>query len=96
MCRLGARGAGRGRWKPGSVLVQGRDVYSARCRSCHGSTGGGGTGPRLAGTVEQLYPDVADQVEVVRDGRRSMPSFGGTLTDAEIEAVVRYTREVLS
>ena len=45
--------------------------------------------------MTETYPDAADQVAVVRDGRRSMPSFGGTLSEAEIEAVVRYTREVL-
>ena len=78
-----------------AVLELGRDVFGSRCSNCHGSSGGGGTGSRLAGTVTETYPDAADQVAVVRDGRRSMPSFGGTLSEAEIEAVVRYTREVL-
>ena len=76
-------------------LALGRDVFGARCSSCHGSSGGGGTGARLAGTVVEKYPDPADQFLVIFDGRNSMPSFGGTLTDAQIEAVVRYTREVL-
>lgn len=81
--------------EPDAVLLVGRDVFASRCSNCHGSAGGGGTGPRLAGTVVQTYPDPADQEAVVRDGRGNMPSFGGTLSDAEIEAVVRYTREVL-
>lgn len=81
--------------QPDAVLQLGRDVYGSRCSNCHGSSGGGGTGPRLAGTVEETFPDPGDQEAVVRDGRRNMPSFGGTLSDAEIEAVVRYTREVL-
>lgn len=80
---------------PDPVLVQGREVFSSRCRTCHGSSGGGGTGPRLAGTVTETYPDPADQIAVVTNGRNGMPTFGGTLTDAEIEAVVRFTREVL-
>lgn len=81
--------------EPDAALQLGRDVFGSRCSNCHGSSGGGGTGPRLAGTVTETYPDAADQAAVVRDGRRSMPSFGGTLSEAEIEAVVRYTREVL-
>ncbi|MDG2027858.1 MAG: cytochrome c [Acidimicrobiales bacterium] len=81
--------------EPDPVLALGRDVYGARCVNCHGSTGGGGTGPRLAGTVVEGYPDVADQIAVVGDGVRNMPSFTGTLTPEAIEAVVRYTREVL-
>jgi len=80
---------------PDPVLLVGRDVFGSRCSSCHGSSGGGGTGSRLAGTVVETYPDIAAQVAVVSDGRNNMPSFGGTLSAAEIEAVVRYTREVL-
>lgn len=81
--------------KPDPVLALGRDVFGSRCSNCHGSSGGGGTGPRLAGTVEDTFPDPVDQASVVSDGRNNMPSFGGTLSGAEIEAVVRYTREVL-
>jgi mono/diheme cytochrome c family protein len=75
-------------------LRQGQAVYKARCAVCHGGTGGGGIGPKLsAGLAVQRYPDVPDQVDVVRHGAASMPRFDGVLTDAEIEAVVRYTRE---
>ena len=81
--------------EPDPVLALGRDVYGARCGNCHGSSGGGGTGPRLAGVVAERYPEPADQAEVIRDGLNSMPAFGGTLSEEMIDAVVRYTREVL-
>ena len=81
--------------QPDAVLALGRDVFASRCSTCHGSAGGGGTGLKLAGTVEETFPDPADQAEVIREGRSNMPSFGGTLSAAEIDAVVRYTREVL-
>lgn len=81
--------------QPDQVLALGRDVYGARCANCHGSSGGGGTGPRLAGSVVETYPDPADQAEIIRAGRNRMPAFGGTLSEEMIEAVVRYTREVL-
>jgi mono/diheme cytochrome c family protein len=38
---------------------------------------------------------LGDQVLVVAGGRGSMPGFGGRYSLAELEAVVRYTREVL-
>ena len=37
----------------------------------------------------------AAQAEVIRDGRGAMPAWEGTLSPAQIDAVVRYTREVL-
>lgn len=77
-------------------LTLGREVYQRRCANCHGPSGGGGTGPELAGgAVVAAYPDPADQVALIADGRNGMPAFAGTLTTAEIDAVVRYSREVL-
>lgn len=83
--------------EPDPELVLGRDVWGARCDNCHGADGGGGTGSKLSdGRVVERYPDPADQAAVIRDGRNAMPSFGGQLSDDQIDAVVRYTREVLS
>lgn len=82
--------------EPDPVLVTGRDIFSSRCANCHGTSGGGGQGPRLAdGRVVENYPEIDEQIAVVANGRNQMPAFEGTLTPAEIEAVVRYTREVL-
>ncbi len=78
------------------ILVAGRHVYVARCANCHGDRGQGGRGSVLRGeSVVEVYPVVADQVRVVADGKSSMPGFADTLTSEEIEAVVRFTREVL-
>ncbi len=83
--------------QPDPVLVDGRAVYAEHCASCHGRSGGGGQGPRLNnGAVVELYPEFDDQVAVVADGKGTMPSFVERLTDRQIEAVTRYTREVLS
>ncbi len=77
-------------------LVAGRSVYASSCASCHGSSGGGGSGTRLAdGAVVEAYPDIGDQITLVREGRGRMPSYGGRLSEDQIRAVVRYTREVL-
>ncbi len=76
------------------ALVRGREVWSRSCSSCHAPDGSGGRGPSVRG-VEARFPTVADQVDLVSDGRGSMPGFGGRYTAEELEAVVRYTREVL-
>lgn len=82
--------------EPDPVLVEGRQIYRNRCAGCHGGAGEGGRGPRLGeGAVVEAYPDIADQVAVVTDGRGGMPAWGGVLDAAEIDAVVRFTREVL-
>lgn len=79
------------------VLVLGGELYANNCRACHGPAGGGGVGTALnEGRVVERYPDVADQIALVRDGVRAMPAFGEKLSDDELEAVVRYTREVLA
>ena len=77
------------------VSVDAAALYQARCSGCHGATGGGGVGPRLAGRMEERFPDEAVQVLVVTKGSGAMPAFEGRLTDEEIKAVVEYTREEL-
>jgi mono/diheme cytochrome c family protein len=79
------------------ALVAGRDIYARRCASCHGVSGGGGRAPRLSdGEVLEAYPDAEDQIAMVADGRGGMPAFADVLDRGELEAVVRYTREVLA
>ena len=70
----------------------GAAIFSTRCATCHGADGSGGFGPTLAGVVAQKYPNAADQVAVVTNGRGSMPSFASSLTPEQIAAVVGYTR----
>ncbi len=83
--------------QPDAELSLGRDVYSRRCANCHGAGGGGGTGPKLSdGQVIADYPDPADQRLIIAQGRNAMPAFSGSLSSDELDAVVRYTREVLS
>jgi mono/diheme cytochrome c family protein len=77
-------------------LVQGREVYVRSCASCHGSSGGGGLGPKLSeGAVTDSFPTIADQIELIANGRGTMPSYTGRLSPEEMQAVARYTREVL-
>jgi mono/diheme cytochrome c family protein len=80
----------------GASMSPGEAIFSANCAACHGADGQGGTGPRLAGRVVKDFPDAADQIAFVRDGRDGMPSFGGgRLGEREIAQVVDYTRTKL-
>lgn len=82
--------------EPDPVLLEGRDLFSAQCQRCHSADGGGGRGPNIrSDRVLEKYPVIEDQMRIVSEGKNAMPAFAGQLTDAEIEAVVRYTREVL-
>ena len=72
-------------------------VYGDGCAGCHGGDGSGGIGPGLSGgRVVASFPDAADQVAVVTDGRGGMPGFGDRLSAEAISAVVDYTRTVLA
>jgi len=70
-------------------------IYKASCATCHGTNGLGFVGPSLAGTVAK-YPEVADEIAVVTNGRNQMPAWGGRLTTEQIATVVEYTRAEFS
>ncbi|OWY62111.1 hypothetical protein B7486_60180 [cyanobacterium TDX16] len=74
----------------------GQELYSQNCASCHGQDGEGGIGPELGGgAVAEAFPDIADQIAVITNGRGNMPSFDGQLTAEQIEAVATFEREEL-
>jgi mono/diheme cytochrome c family protein len=76
--------------------VAGDAVFASNCAGCHGADGTGGVGPPLAdGAVVEAFPDAADQVVVITEGRNGMPAFGERLTAEEIQAVTDYTRDDL-
>ena len=79
----------------GALPATGAEIFAAHCAGCHGASGGGGTGPRLAGKVQDDFPDIEDQIAFVSKGKGGMPSFGGTLSAADLRAVVEYTRNGL-
>src|SRR5262249_46788767 len=59
----------------------GYDLYVSNCARCHGQEGEGGIGVKLAGgAVVDAFPDPADEIRVVENGRGSMPSFKGKLS----------------
>lgn len=79
------------------ALAQGSQVFEAHCATCHGAGGGGGAGPKLAGTVTKDYPNIDDQIDVITNGKGSgaMPAWKGKLTTEQIHDVAEYTRQCL-
>jgi mono/diheme cytochrome c family protein len=77
--------------------VDGATIFRQRCSGCHGLTGQGGTGPKLAGgVVVHDFPDIEDQIALVTNGRDGMPAFKHAgLSKQQIRAVVEYTRTQL-
>lgn len=66
-------------------------IYRAVCATCHGERGEGFVGPSLY-DVAARYPDRAEQIALVTNGRAQMPGFRDQLTPEQISAVVDYTR----
>lgn len=73
-------------------LISGFDIYRARCATCHGQTGGGGLGKPLVAIEDRLSEE--EQQTVISEGRNRMPRFDGILSDSDIKAVIRFTREI--
>jgi mono/diheme cytochrome c family protein len=69
-----------------------QNIFNSTCGWCHhnGGRSGGGVGPKLMGT------DKSDEfiINRIKNGKpERMPAFGG-LGDAEIEALLRYIRNL--
>lgn len=71
----------------------GAQIYLQVCARCHGNELGGRVGPALgAGSPTAERPD--DYViDVIADGRGSMPGFSSTLSAAQIDRLVAFLRE---
>ncbi len=86
-------------WTLDELKAQGEKVYAANCVACHQQTGMGvpGTFPALAGSKVVTGPKEA-QIGmvlngVVKNGKPTlMAAFGKQLSDADIAAVITYTR----
>jgi mono/diheme cytochrome c family protein len=79
----------------------GAGLYAAACAKCHGAAGEGGAALWDGGPSPPSFREGgplrgradADVAATVRAGKGvGMPAFGGTLSDDQITAVVRYAR----
>jgi mono/diheme cytochrome c family protein len=73
--------------------TEGAYIFRSQCAGCHGPKGEGNLGPSLTGLSTRMSD--AEVVALVQAGKGRMPSFATGLTDAQIRAVVDYTRTEL-
>lgn len=89
---LGACGSDDG-GPPVASAERGKEVFTrAACSACHTLAdirAAGTSGPNL----DEIKPNALKVAQTVRNGSGQMPSFDGTLTDEEIEAVALYVQE---
>ena len=74
-------------------MVKGQNLYKIHCSGCHGEKGMSVNpeAPNFA-RGERLFQSDAALIEVVRNGKNSMPAFLGLLQDREISDVISYAR----
>ena len=74
-------------------LAEGRALFTAGamppCAICHTLKDAGATGS-VGPVLDELRPDEERVAAAVRGGIGAMPSFAGSLTEAQIRAVARY------
>ena len=69
----------------------GDEMWEATCAKCHGPTGEGGYGPKIAGTALVSDPQAVEQV--IRNGFGTMPPVGRDWDDNEMTAITTYLKE---
>ncbi len=74
-------------------LAEGRALFvggaTPPCAICHTLKDAGATGS-VGPVLDELQPDEERVAAAVRGGIGAMPSFAGSLTDAQIRALARY------
>jgi cytochrome c6 len=76
-----------------------QDLYKAKCQSCHGADGMATAIGKKLGARDFQDPDVrktteADLAKIIEQGKNKMPSYKGKLTQAQIQALASYIREM--
>ena len=74
------------------------DVYTAKCKMCHGADGQGNTpAGKIAKIVSFKDSSVVnasdvDLIPIIKNGKNKMPAFAGKLSDDQISSLVVYIR----
>ncbi|HET8949577.1 MAG TPA: cytochrome c [Solirubrobacteraceae bacterium] len=76
-----------------TTAASGKDVFTTNCGSCHTLADAGTTGT-IGPNLDDAAPDAATVKAYVRGGAGSMPAFGDSLSNAEIDAVAAYVSSV--
>lgn len=77
--------------REGTQTLSGEELFAANCATCHGASGAGGVGPKLAGNPRSANEQMVENT--IRYGRGMMPGFSALLSDEEISRLTRYVTE---
>lgn len=69
---------------------EGKKVYEIHCLRCHGIDGS--KKPFGGGRLARSELNDAGVMQVIRNGKGLMPSFGKTLTESEIRSLLIYVK----
>jgi cbb3-type cytochrome c oxidase subunit III len=75
--------------QPSALGTDGKAIFQAECASCHTLQAAGATGT-VGPNLDQVKPAFARVQHQVEVGGAVMPSFQGTLSQAQIDAVAKY------
>jgi mono/diheme cytochrome c family protein len=73
----------------GGQSAEGKAIFTQSCASCHTLADAGATGS-VGPNLDKMKLDKAAITAQVEKGGGGMPSFGGTLTPKQIDAVAAY------
>lgn len=77
-----------------AAIAAGRERYETACGSCHGATGKGGRGPRLAGAMRLKNITDKKMFETIKQGVQGTPMPPFSLPDAQIWQLVSFVRNL--
>ena len=73
----------------GGAAAEGRSVFRDNCGRCH-TLQAAGTSGQVGPPLDEIAKSAGEIEGIVRAGRGIMPSFRGTLSDAQIRAVAAF------
>jgi mono/diheme cytochrome c family protein len=73
----------------GATAVDGKQVFTSNCGSCHTLAAAGTTG-QIGPNLDQVSLTATQVANQVRQGGGSMPALAGKLSDAQIQAVAAF------
>jgi mono/diheme cytochrome c family protein len=84
--RLGAQD------RPAPHPSTGAEIFKVRCLGCHSTGADTKIGPGLHGMMQDRRSSEEQVREIVKDGVRTMPPFGGKLKEGDIDALIQYLK----
>ncbi|MGC2199697.1 MAG: cytochrome c [Stellaceae bacterium] len=76
----------------GQSMLDVKALFASTCGFCHSDGGrSAGRGPQLMGT-QRSDEFIRDRIKNGKEG--AMPAFGQMFSDADIEAIIKYIRDL--